>query len=142
MKKLIFCFDGTCNDPKVSGDFFSDSSISNILKLHASFIRYCKKKAKKEDAICVDDISILPIINGKMHEQQRSGIAAKTLAPRLVRVNVGDRPSNEAPLIHKSVCERFMKVAGYRPYALRDWPFRVVNAVGKVRHGIKGLREV
>lgn len=34
MKKLIFCFDGTCNDPDDAGDFFSDSSISNILKLH------------------------------------------------------------------------------------------------------------
>ena len=37
MKKLIFCFDGTCNDPSDSGDFFSDSSISNVLKMHALF---------------------------------------------------------------------------------------------------------
>ena len=37
MKKLIFCFDGTCNDPADSGDFFEDSSISNIVKLHAFF---------------------------------------------------------------------------------------------------------
>ena len=37
MKKLIFCFDGTCNDPEDAGDFFEDSSISNVLKLHALF---------------------------------------------------------------------------------------------------------
>ena len=37
MKKLIFCFDGTCNDPADSGDFFEDSSISNIVKLHSFF---------------------------------------------------------------------------------------------------------
>lgn len=37
MKKLIFCFDGTCNAPEDSADFFEDTSISNILKLHAFF---------------------------------------------------------------------------------------------------------
>ena len=114
-----------------------------LLKENELDYKRLREKNTKEEAICVDDISILPITYGKMHEQQRSGIAAKTLAPRLVRVNVGDKPSNEAPLIHKSVCERFMKVAGYRPYALRDRPFKVVSAtgsVGKIRHGIKGLR--
>ena len=37
MKKMIFCFDGTCNEPEDSGGFMEDSSISNILKLHALF---------------------------------------------------------------------------------------------------------
>ncbi|MDO6506525.1 DUF2235 domain-containing protein [Colwellia sp. 4_MG-2023] len=37
MKKLIFCFDGTCNSPQDADDFFEDSSISNVLKLHAFF---------------------------------------------------------------------------------------------------------
>jgi hypothetical protein len=37
MKKLIFCFDGTCNAPEDSADFFEDTSISNVLKLHAFF---------------------------------------------------------------------------------------------------------
>ena len=37
MKKLIFCFDGTCNDPADAGDFFEDASVSNIVKLHAFF---------------------------------------------------------------------------------------------------------
>ena len=34
MKTLIFCFDGTCNNPEDVSDFFDDESISNILKLH------------------------------------------------------------------------------------------------------------
>ena len=34
IKKLIFCFDGTCNDPEDVSDFQNDISISNILKLH------------------------------------------------------------------------------------------------------------
>lgn len=34
-KKLIFCFDGTCNDPGDADDFVSNGSISNVLKLHA-----------------------------------------------------------------------------------------------------------
>lgn len=37
IKKLIFCFDGTCNDPEDVNDFQDDISISNILKLHALF---------------------------------------------------------------------------------------------------------
>ena len=37
MKRLIFCFDGTCNSPQDADDFFEDSSISNVLKLHAFF---------------------------------------------------------------------------------------------------------
>jgi len=34
MRKLIFCFDGTCNDPSDVGEHMKDISISNILKLH------------------------------------------------------------------------------------------------------------
>ncbi len=37
MKNIILNFDGTCNDPEDAGDFFEDSSISNILKLNAFF---------------------------------------------------------------------------------------------------------
>lgn len=31
---IVFCFDGTCNDPKDADDVFYNSSISNILKTH------------------------------------------------------------------------------------------------------------
>lgn len=36
-KTLIFCFDGTCNDPQDAGDWREDESITNICKLHALF---------------------------------------------------------------------------------------------------------
>ena len=36
-KTLIFCFDGTCNDPEDVGDYAEDGSITNILKLHILF---------------------------------------------------------------------------------------------------------
>ena len=35
--KILFCFDGTCNEPDDADDFVDDGSISNILKLHAFF---------------------------------------------------------------------------------------------------------
>lgn len=37
MKKLIFCFDGTCNSPSDADDYINDASITNILKLHLFF---------------------------------------------------------------------------------------------------------
>ena len=35
MKKLIFCFDGTFNNPHDVADIEDDASLSHILKLHA-----------------------------------------------------------------------------------------------------------
>jgi len=46
MKKLIFCFDGTCNSPEDVADFYDDSSISNILKLHVLFGGTLNEKTK------------------------------------------------------------------------------------------------
>lgn len=97
-----------------------------------------------EDAICKDDIAIIPLPNGTMHEQQRSGLAAKTLAPRLVRVSVKDQPSNDIPVVHHSVVERFHSTPGYRPYALRNVKFCVLNNAGELSTtilGIEGLRK-
>ena len=31
---IVFCFDGTCNDPSDADDVFYNLSISNILKTH------------------------------------------------------------------------------------------------------------
>ena len=55
MKNIILNFDGTCNDPEHAGDFFEDSSISNILKLHAFFggklspLNEKNKKTRKQE---------------------------------------------------------------------------------------------
>ena len=44
---LIFCFDGTANESKDAADFAEDSSISNVLKLHAVFGGSCAKNENK-----------------------------------------------------------------------------------------------
>lgn len=100
-------------------------------------------KTKPDQAIFKDDIAILPMANGVLHEQLRAGIAAKTLASREVRVSVDDKPSKEIPILHHSVVERFHKTPEYRPYSLRNRRFRVMSADGKLSKtmtGIEGLR--
>ena len=101
---------------------------------------------KDEFKICVDDIAINPLPAGVLHEQHRSAIAQKTLAPRIVRVSENDKTSkSRLPIIHYSVCERFKTITGYRPYALRNTPFRVMQEDGTIEEaeyqGMKGLRE-
>lgn len=93
-----------------------------------------------QDAICDDDLNINPLNNGKIHEQNRSGIKAKTLAPRLIRVNKDDHPSEkDIPIIHHTVSDRFHKVTEYRPYALRDAKFYIMDENGKVGKKLKGV---
>ena len=50
---LIFCFDGTCNDPEDAGNSEEDESITNILKLHILFGGDLNNEAK----IQIDDDS-------------------------------------------------------------------------------------
>ena len=106
-------------------------------------INYDALKIKgAQDAICLDDINIKPLHNGKLHEQKRSGIKAKTLAPRLVRVNVDDHPSNDIPIVHHSVSDRFYAVTEYRPYSLRDVQYKIMDKDGKIsarKIGIAGI---
>jgi len=104
-----------------------------------------KEYNSDQDAICKDDIAVLPLADGALHEQQRSGLAAKTLAPRNVRVSINDVPSKEIPIVHQTVIERFNKVATYRPYALRNRKFSVLLPDGTQTatvSGIEGLRKV
>ena len=85
-----------------------------------------------EDHICWDDLNINPLPHGVLHEQNRKVISAITLAPRIVRVNENDLPSNDIPIIHYSVCDRFLKVTAYRPYALRNQKFFIMKEDGTV----------
>ena len=95
-----------------------------------------------QDAICIDDLNIKPLCDGTLHSQKRTKTNSSMLAPRLVRVNINDVKSELAPIIHHSVATRFNKVCGYRPYALRDLHFRMLDQQGKVgelQHGIASL---
>jgi len=89
------------------------------------------------DDICWDDLNIKPLSNGVLHEQKRKGIQAKTLSPRLIRINVNDLPSSHIPIIHHSVCDRFNKVTSYRPYALRDRKYFIMKKDGTIDKNVK-----
>ncbi|MBL4623126.1 MAG: DUF2235 domain-containing protein [Immundisolibacteraceae bacterium] len=107
------------------------------------------KIAGAQDAICIDDLHIQPLAHGKIHEQKRSGVKAKTLSPRFVRVDKDNMRSDKLPVIHHSVVKRFKSVAEYRPYALRGIKYDVMAGDGALdtnegNHfvGIKGLAGV
>ncbi len=127
--------------------FMCDCVSSDLKLLSIEEIEYDKLKVDDEITICKDDLEIFDFISGKMHEQQRAGISKKTLAPRLVRVNVDDLPSSrDFPIIHHSVIDRFFEVESYRPYALRDTRFKVYNKDHTISkedyHGISGFRSL
>lgn len=114
-------------------------------KIKYSTLKDADKEYKEhDDAICKDDIAILPLANGTIHEQIRSGIAAKLLAPRYLRVNVKDEPSpTDLPIVHHTAAQRFHTVPGYRPYAIRNRKYRIVDKDGNLSGpltGIEGLR--
>ena len=59
-KTLIFCFDGTCNDPGGVKNYAEDQSITNILKLHILFGGYLRDESKRQPddgTIVTDDDS-------------------------------------------------------------------------------------
>lgn len=110
---------------------------AGIKTLEAGQIDYDKLREDgqpDDEVICEDDIAIKPMSHGLLHEQKRSKyIAEKTLAPRKIRVNVDDKESPDGlPIIHHTVCERFETVAGYRPYALRNMKYCVMDKNGNV----------
>ncbi len=95
-----------------------------------------------QDTICFDDLNIKPLVAGKIHSQIRTNTNALTLAPRLVRVNEGERKSEYCPVIHHSVVERFHQVVEYRPYALRNVCYKVLGVDGKLRAKRCGISEL
>ncbi len=98
----------------------------------------------------VDDFVIHPMANGVLHGHD--GFMAKVggQTPRMVCVNHNDRPDpKKLPLIHASAAERFHRVPGYRPAALRGLKFSLLELVGSngepkyrinTSRGISGLR--
>lgn len=121
--------------------FMIDSIKDNLQVLGLKQLNYNDLKIKgAQDIICADDLKINPLSNGKLHEQKRSGIKAKTLAPRLLRVNIDDHPSKkDIPVIHHTVSDRFHAVTEYRPYALRNATYRILNKNGKIGKKLNGI---
>lgn len=125
-----YWFDGLSD---ITLKFMIDCIKNDLQILDINKIDYDDLKIKgAQDAICIDDLNIKPLVNGKMHEQKRSGITAKTLAPRLVRVNIDDNPSSHIPIVHHTVSDRFSAVTEYRPYALRDVTYYIMDENGNI----------
>ena len=138
-----YWFDGLSD---ITLKFMLDSVGDDLQILGRDQLDYDDLKIKgAQDKICWDDLNVKPLSNGVFHEQKRRGVKAKTLFPRLVRVNENDQPSLNTPIIHHSVCDRFEKVASYRPYALRGKKFFVMKNNGTIDKnsefiGVSGLR--
>ncbi len=137
-----YWFDGLSD---ITLEFMVNKISTKLQLLKESELNYdALKILNSVDFICWDDINIKPLAHGVLHEQKRSGIKAKTLASRLVRVNKNDSPSStEVPIVHHTVLERFKKVASYRPYALRGREFKVIGEDGVVSDtqyiGVSGI---
>ena len=69
-KTLIFCFDGTCNDPEDAENFAEDGSITNILKLHVLFGGYLCDKSKNQ----LDDGTIVTADGSRQQSFYYSGV--------------------------------------------------------------------
>ena len=101
---------------------------------------------KKEIDVCKDDLDINPIHTGYSHASRFvNKRIIKTAGTRVLRVNMNDCPSTEdIPVIHHSVKNRFDKLASYRPFSLRNTKYRILLENGHlesfVRHGIADLR--
>ena len=135
-----YWFDGLSD---ITLQFMLDSVKDELTILSVGAIDYEGLKVQgAQDSICYDDLNIKPLIDGTLHQQVRTKANASTLAPRLVRVNVDDTKSKHAPIIHHSVISRFNQVSAYRPYALRNIHFSVMDEkgkIGKIQQGISSL---
>ena len=116
----------------------------NSGKINKEIFKLLDQQKKELSNLDVDDISINPMVDGPIH--RHLGILAKIgdLDPRLVCVNINDRPSDHYPIVHKSVMERFSRVTDYRPVTLRGLEFKLFSegaVCESVIRGISGLRE-
>lgn len=86
------------------------------------------------EMITIDDLNIKPLITGKLHNQQYYNVKTFIHTTRSVRINVDELPSPYLPLVHCSVEERFQQLETYRPQALSDLRFYLVD-------GLTGISE-
>ena len=103
-----------------------------------------QKQGDELSAIEVDDIAINPMTDGLIHRHSELLAKAGGKEPRPVRININDRASEDLPIVHHFVKERFEHVPSYRPPALRGLKFILLLADGKRKtiHGISELRTI
>ena len=110
----------------------------------AALLSLLKRSDDELQDIDVDDVISRPLIDGPVHEH--SGAIAKLggRAQRKVRVNDEKGATKIAPLVHKSVLDRFQSIPGYRPPALHGLTFNLWDENGhcEIVEGIAGLNEL
>ena len=93
----------------------------------------------EKSVIGPDDVYIKAMVDGVLHQKYRANKLAKTLAPRKVRVNVNEQPSEFLPLVHWTVAKRFNQVVEYRPHALRNTRYAVLDEEGNTHSNLLGV---
>jgi len=100
--------------------------------------------SESSDEITYADIVIKPEVNGTIHRQLFTYSHMLTHAVRSVRVNIKEAASDNLAVIHYSVAERFRQLSEYRPEALNNVSYQVLDVRGQLsraRYGISGLSE-
>ncbi|WP_170309540.1 T6SS phospholipase effector Tle1-like catalytic domain-containing protein [Litorilituus lipolyticus] len=135
-----YWFDGLSD---ISLSFMLSKVSDRLIFIAPENINYQALKTNgAQDEICFDDLVIKPLIKGTLHSQQRSNMNAKTLALRVVRVNVAEQKSDYLPLIHHTVAKRYQQVEDYRPYSLRNLPYQVLLETGEISEPCKGVHDL
>lgn len=91
----------------------------------ASLLDELKKTDDELSGIELDDIALRSLTNGPPHAHSGTLLKVGGRQPRRVRVNRDDKATNDEPLVHTSVLERFRTVPAYRPPALRGVTFKL-----------------
>lgn len=137
-----YWFDGLSD---ITLQFMIDRVEDKLTVIPVAEIIYERLKVRNsQESICKDDLNINALPHGKMHLQVvDSAIDKKLLSARVPRVNVNDYPvKTDQPIIHYSVINRFNTVPNYRPYALRDVSYRVMNEDGSISNPRNGISEL
>lgn len=135
-----YWFDGLSD---ITLQFMLNQVQAQLTTLNLQQINFENIKIKgAQDVLGFDDLMIKPLVTGTLHTQVRTNSNAATLAPRLLRVNVNDATSEHTPIIHYTVLERFASVADYRPYALRNSYFSVMDKNGNLGERQQGINSL
>lgn len=90
--------------------------------------------------ISLHDVVIEPKVDGKIHGNISSFSDIFTRSPRSVRVSVNELMSPYLPIIHHSVAQRFRQLKGYRPYAILNLNYQLLDEQGYLSEQQRGIR--
>lgn len=87
---------------------------------------------KEHFLITPDKLNIVPNAQGILHYQTKQKNKSILRSPRLIRVNVNEAASPFLPIVHHCVVERIQADKNYRPAALNNKHYNVLNATGQL----------